>query len=102
MTDLIQVPDDVKPGEVLTVFLDHFIMIPVRDEKGQQAQMPAYPCIENAAFKSQDATTLVVRTEKPSIFGQPGEKFIPKKKIAGIERRTGGISLVPPGTRLSS
>lgn len=62
--------------------------------------MPAYPCIENAAFKSQNETTLVIRTEGPSIYGLPGDKFIPKKKIAGVALVTGGISLVPPGSRL--
>lgn len=98
-SELITIPDDVKQGDVLTIFLDHFMLIPVRDNKGQAAQMPAYPMIENASYRGQNETTIMFRTEADSVLGHAGEKLLPKKKVAGIAR-TGGIDLAPPGSRI--
>ena len=99
-SDLIHVPDDVKSGDLINIFLDHFMLVPVKNPQGQQMQMPAFPMIENASYRGQNETTIMFRTEQDSLLGHAGEKMIPKKKVAGIARVTGGIELPPPGTRL--
>lgn len=100
--DLLQVPEEYK-GELVNVFLDHLIGVPVQGPGGQVVQMPTYICIEKATFKSQTPSSITFNTTAEGIYGPPCEMTIPKRKVTGVGLISGGrVALAPPGSRVPS